>query len=167
MDAQGNKLDPDLLQMIAAHSYRPIDRLYPHTHPVFDLGIDGDDVTELVEEIERRFHFHATDAEWRSVSSLADINSLVGRLRGQQRPEVAAERERNADIIGRRNRVVTAALLTWLGLGVISYFAHRPTFVGWVAASVGALLVFKAGETYRAIRARLRWKKERRARYGV
>ena len=167
MDAQTNELDPDLLQMIAVYSDLPIDRLHPHTHPVFDLGIDGDDVTELIEAIETRFAFRATDAEWRSVSSLADIDCLVKRLRGQPRPQVAEERERNAESIGRRNRVVTAAIMSWLGLGVVSYFAHRPTFVGWVVASIGALLMFKAGDTYRATRARLRWRKERRARYGV
>jgi acyl carrier protein len=167
MDAQGNELDPDLVQLIAAHCGRSVDHLYPHTHPVFDLGIDGEDVTELVQGIERRFGFAATDAEWRSVSSLADIDRLVKRLRGQQRPEVVVEREHNAKVIARRNRAVIAALVAWLGLGVVSYFVHRPAHMVWVVVTVCALLVHGSRMTLSAFRARRQWKRERRARYGV
>jgi acyl carrier protein len=167
MDAQGNELNPDLLQLIAAHSGRSIDRLYPFTHLVFDLGIDGEDVTELIDEIEKRFDFAATDDEWRSVSSVADIDHLVKRLRGQQRPEVVAERERNASVIGRRNRLIITAIVTWLVFGLVSYFVHRPTSAVWVLVTVCAALVHGSRVTLRAFLARRQWKRDRRARYGV
>ena len=148
MDDQATTLDPELVQLIATHSCRPRELLHPSTHIVVDLGIDGDDIDDLVDDIEKRFGFVGTDAEWKSVSCLGDLDALVSRLRGQRRPEAAAERERNASAVRHQRRRAIAAIGAWLGLGIASYILHRPMFTLWGAVSICVALARAGQVTY-------------------
>jgi len=167
MRSKAETLDQELLPVIARHSDRPVGELHPWTHVVFDLGIDAEDIDDLVGDIERTFDFAATDAEWRSPSTLGDLDAMVKRLRGQRRPEVLLERERNAATLKRRGRIIIAALIAWLMSGFGAYFVHRPTFVAWIAVTVCAAGSCAVRDAFRGARERRRWKRERLARYGV
>ena len=121
MQVQPDHLDPELLRILAHRCGRPPDEMLPETHIVFDLGIDGEDCAELIDDIEARFGFTAAEWEWQSVSCIADLNTLVRRLRGRYRAEAILARERERGALRHRKRIVVASVLAWLALGPLLY----------------------------------------------
>ena len=160
-------LDPELLQIVSAKSGRHASELHPWTHVVFDLGIDGEDIDELVETIEKHFDFEATDDEWRSVGSLGEMSELVGQLRGRHRLDVPAERARAYSIGQRKERLVTLGVIGWCAAGVVASIVSFPVMVSWTLTTLLAVIAWGVRASARSAGARRRWKRERFAKYGV
>jgi len=167
METTPKGMHPELLRILEAFSGSPANQIKPSDHVVFDLGVEGSDVDALIGDIESHFHFIGTDAEWRSARIVGDIDELVVRLQGKERPEVSAERDAQAAVVRRRNRIVIGVVCGWLGVGALTYLTSPQGFKAWVIITLCVALFSLSRSYVRVAGARRRWKRERLAKYGV
>ena len=160
-------LDPELLALLGERVGVGHQSLRPWTHIVFDLGVDGEDASDLARAIEERFGFIATEKEWQQVASIEDLDGLVKRLRGRQRPEVAIQLSQEAGERRHRTRVTSAGLVAWCGMGVVLWLTLSVGFLVWCGAIILGSVVLGTRGVLEATKASRSWRRERHARYGV
>jgi acyl carrier protein len=122
----------EILREYVRYAERPID---PGDHLIFDLEIDGDDISfDLIPQVHRHFGIDPTARAWESAATVADVVALVERWR-RATPEERAEAEAERESLTAARRRSGLRLLAVLGAGAGVQLAGGPGIVLLVLAS--------------------------------